>query len=107
MPAKKIDHECWGKVNLDEFYKSINRFVKSLKTPGNPDHSALVDAHRHIYGAEINFRDAGIKAKNDGGITYGWHDSEKTRKTIERLLLELLLCNSKRDVIEISRRYFT
>lgn len=59
----------WASYNISEFERCRDTWEESLQR-ARPDYNALIGIYRHLYGAEINFLDAGMKpqAKEAGRL---------------------------------------
>lgn len=71
----------WAAYNISEFYRCRDTWEKSLQH-ARPDYNALLGIYKHLYGAEINFLDAGMKsqAKEAGRLR------KKTSHVLEKMM---------------------
>lgn len=71
----------WAIFNLKEFEKCLGIWERSISR-SNPDFDAVLGAYRHLYGAEINFKDAGDRQ--------GFIEVEKLRKRLAKIIVKMM-----------------
>lgn len=76
----------WARHGVAESARCYARWADSIRR-GPPDYNALLGAYRHAYGAELNYRDAGIEAGPDG---WGWRRAGELRRQHAATLQTLL-----------------